>query len=107
MAEDEALTEAELSEMERRTEAAAPGPWVAFLETRGGVGDCSVIQVGRGNDIDDEIYVRRFIGTKELVSPNPQLDSDIEFIAAARQDMPRLIAEVKRLRTLVDAPAAG
>jgi hypothetical protein len=36
------------------------------------------------------MYVSR--GTK------PAADADLDFIAAARQDVPRLIAEVKRLR---------
>jgi hypothetical protein len=30
---------------------------------------------------------------------SPASDADLDFIAAARQDIPRLIAEVKRLRT--------
>lgn len=65
-----------------------------------------MIQVASSDDIDDEIYVSRFIGAKELISPNRQLDSDIDFIAAARQDVPRLIAEVRRLRALLGADAA-
>ena len=32
----------------------------------------------------------------------PANDADLDFIAAARQDIPRLIAEIKRLRRELD-----
>ena len=105
MPDDTTLTDAELNEMERRAAAAAPAPWIAFMESRFGTGGASMIQVGQPSDVDDEIYVRRCIGSKQLASPNEQLDADIDFIAAARQDVPRLIAEVRRLRAVMaEAP---
>ncbi|WP_439681088.1 hypothetical protein [Embleya sp. MST-111070] len=92
------LSDDELAAIERRAAAAAPGPWLAWLETRGGIGGESFIQLRPDADEDDEIYVRRYIAGREVNSPSTELDADIDFIAAARQDVPLLIAEVKRLR---------
>ncbi|MER6395379.1 hypothetical protein ABT263_04840 [Kitasatospora sp. NPDC001603] len=98
MTADGPLTEEDLSAMERRAAAAAPGPWTAWLEGRHGVGGDSFIQVRPEAEPDDEIYVSRFVEGARLPGQDPRLDADIDFIAAARQDVPRLIAEVRRLR---------
>ncbi|MER5638095.1 hypothetical protein ABT095_14200 [Kitasatospora sp. NPDC002227] len=37
-----------------------------------------------------------------MLGPDQQLDADLDFIAAARQDMPRLIAGVRRPSMLVE-----
>lgn len=96
----EPVTEDELAAMERRIAAAAPAPWHEWLETRDCTGGESYIVVTPDSDEDNEIYFSRFVGGRELKSPNAELDADIDFIAHARQDMPRLIAEIRRLREL-------
>lgn len=100
MAAEEPLTEEELAAMEKRLAAAAPAPWWGWLETRDCTGGESFIQITPDADEDNEIYFSRFIGGRELKSPNEQLDADVDFIAHAREDMPRLIAEIRRLRGL-------
>ena len=54
----------------------------------------SVIRVGTFHDDEPDIYVFR--------DREPANDADLDFIAAARQDIPRLIAEIKRLRHELD-----
>ena len=101
MAADDSLTDADLDAMEERIAAASRGRWVAVLETRATTGGASCIQIDSGTaEQDDEIYLSRFINSKQVqASPNPQLDADLDFIACAHEDMPRLVAEVRRLRT--------
>lgn len=103
----EPVTEQELAAMEKRIAAAAPAPWWGWLETRDGTGGESYIQITPDSEEDEEIYIRRFVGARELKSPDVQLDADIDFIAHAREDMPRLIAEIRRLRALHDDKGGG
>lgn len=105
----EVLTDAELAEMDQRVAAASPGPWVPVLETRTAAGGASFIQVSpeaiqvspEASELDDELYLDRFVGTQRVAGPSAQLDADIDFVASARQDMPRLIAEVRWLRSML------
>ncbi|WP_369262155.1 hypothetical protein [Streptomyces sp. R35] len=102
MSTDEALSETDLDAMAERAAAASPGPWVPWLETRGATGGESFIQVDPDHgEEDDEIYVNRIVGARQILGPDQQLDADLDFIAWARQDVPRLIAEVRRLRALL------
>jgi hypothetical protein len=81
----ERLTESELKNMKARCDAARPGPWRSYVEGRDHAGGSSFIMVGpeeaRGDDI-------------ELLGATVE---DQDFIAHARQDLPRLIAEIERL----------
>ncbi|MFE6054845.1 hypothetical protein ACFQ6N_29170 [Kitasatospora sp. NPDC056446] len=96
---NESLTEADLDAMERRISGATPGPWVPLLETRSATGGGSFIQVAPdAAEQDDEIYLRRFTGGREVLGPDRQADADLDFVASAREDMPRLVAEVRRLK---------
>ncbi|RKE22234.1 hypothetical protein [Streptomyces sp. TLI_171] len=100
--EHEPLTEAELTAIAARASAATPGDWEPRLETRSATGGASCIFVDRTtSDIDNEMYLSHYIGNKQVVSPDPQLDNDLDFIAHARADVPRLVAEVTRLRALL------
>ncbi|MGW4649905.1 hypothetical protein [Kitasatospora sp. NPDC004289] len=95
----ESLTSHEIDEIEKRAALATPGPWVPVLETRGATGGGSCIQVAPETaEVDDELYISRFVAGADIRSPNIQLDADLDFIAYARSDIPRLIAEVRRLR---------
>ena len=74
------MSEEELAEIERRCEVSTPGPWQSWIEGRDHAAGDSVITTGRG-----DIYL------------SGATSQDQDFIAAARQDVPRLIAEIRRL----------
>jgi hypothetical protein len=79
------LTDAELSAIQARCDAATSGPWESFVEGRDHSSGSNFIRTGgptRGPDIE--------------LSGATAADQD--FIAHARQDVPRLVAEVRRLR---------
>ncbi|HEU4557104.1 MAG TPA: hypothetical protein VFS20_04615 [Longimicrobium sp.] len=83
------LTAAELKEIEERCRRASAGPWISMIEGRDHTSGSSFIMTGlphaRGEDI-------------ELSGAT---DDDQDFIAHARQDVPRLVGEVIRLRALL------
>lgn len=80
------LSTEQLEEVARRCDRASPAPWKLFLESDGGVGGGSVIWV---SDQDDESDLYLWAGSK------PAAEVDFEFVAAIRQDLPRLIAEAR------------
>jgi hypothetical protein len=80
------LSEQQLKEMEGRCERASPGPWRAFVEGDGGLGGCSVILVS-GSDDEPDLYLWL---EDELAPP-----SHFDFVAAARQDIPRFLAALR------------
>jgi hypothetical protein len=95
------LPDADLEEIEQRTLKAldaAPPPWVPELETRGPIGGCSFIRFGEDPVADQEIYLDVHTGDRQLTSPDVRLDSIIEFVARAPEDILRLITEIRRLR---------
>lgn len=75
------ISDNELSAIGERAEKAAKGPWKAFVEGRDFECGSSFIQT-QGEDIE-------LIGASE---------ADYDFIAHAREDIPRLLAEIKELR---------
>ena len=75
------ISDKELAEIRKRAEAATPGPWKAFIEDRGFQSGSSFIQT-QGEDIE-------LIGATE---------EDYDFIANARQDIPKLLDEIERLK---------
>ena len=75
------MTEQELSEIEARARAATPGPWQSFIEGRDHESGSNFIKT-KGKDIE-------LLGATE---------PDQDFIAHARQDVPRLVDEIRRLR---------
>jgi hypothetical protein len=87
----EPLSEEELAELEARTAAATPGPWAAHIEAEVPIGGESMIGLdGLPGDFPPDMYVRH---DNETAPP-----ADIKFIAPARNYVPRLLAEVRRLR---------
>lgn len=98
------LTEERIREIRERVEKATPGPW--FTMNYCGIGDPEVDAMVRrhaGGGIDVKTVL---IHEKDLVTGAdftkfyraPQCAADAAFIAAARQDVPDLLAEVTRLR---------
>lgn len=95
------LSEAELDRIEHRAmkaAEAAPRPWRSFLETRQGIGGSSFIRVGNDTGIDYEMHFDVHIGHEQLSSPDVRLDAVIDFVAHAVEDVPQLLAEIRRLR---------
>lgn len=96
------LTEAKLAEIEARLGRATPGPWAC--KDRLGGGGCFVFSeetfhVVAVEEDDEEPAVAVPLGR-----------GDAAFIAAAREDVPLLLAEVRRLRALraaAESPAAA
>jgi hypothetical protein len=93
------MSKLDLDAIEARCEAASPGPWTAKLgRTTDWIADgrCGGISDANGEEIittDSGVY-----GPEE---------ADAAFIAAARTDVPALLAEVRRLRAVVDAFATA
>jgi hypothetical protein len=87
---DAPLTDAELNELEAVLRAASPAPWEAFIEERGALAGCSFIRIGGMDDSQPDMYVYH----EDRIAPGV----DIDFIATARNYLPRLLAEVRRGR---------
>ena len=78
------LSDAEIEEMMARCQNATPEPWTSFVEGREMFGADTFIRTG-----GEDIYL-----TGATVA-------DQDFIAHARQDVPRLIEELNRLKMLL------
>ncbi len=94
------LTDSELEAIEARAAAALPGPWRAFIEGRNHDSGSDFIQTGGVDDSAPDIYVTlSYHGSEPEDVPQP---ADWDFIAHAREDVPRLVAEVRRLRQTIE-----
>jgi hypothetical protein len=82
----EPLSDRDLEDIDRRCQAASPGPWRPFLESEGGLGGSSVIWV---SDRDDEPDLYVWLGATHAP------DADFAFVATARQDISRLLEAVR------------
>lgn len=85
----EPMTEDELARIDACVSKATQGPWFDSWLLRGGRGD-NTIDAGRVNGI----AVARVVA-----------EEDRAFIASAREDVPRLLAEVRRLRAKIESNA--
>jgi hypothetical protein len=84
------LSDQILEEIEARCSACVPGPWTSYVEGRDHTSGSSFIKTGtvdgrRGEDIE-------LFGVTE---------KEQDFIAHARQDIPLLVAEVRRLKGIL------
>jgi hypothetical protein len=88
---DDQLAEADddLDEISARCDEATPPPWRSFVEGRDHTSGSSFIMRGDGAARHEDI---------ELTGATV---ADQDFIAHARQDVPRLVAEVTRLRRIL------
>ncbi|NOT54786.1 MAG: hypothetical protein HOP18_09300 [Deltaproteobacteria bacterium] len=82
------MTDEDIDAIHARCAAATPGPWRSYVEGRDHTSGDSFIMTGEGDSRGEDI---------ELSGATP---ADQDFIAHARQDIPRLLAEVRRLRDL-------
>jgi hypothetical protein len=78
----------ELERMERLAEAATIGPWLSCVAGRDTDVEASYIELGVCNELGSCRSIELIGGTI----------ADQDFIASARQDLPLLILEVRRLR---------
>ncbi|SBT39021.1 hypothetical protein [Micromonospora auratinigra] len=114
---DDALTEDELAAIEERAAAATPGPWhVRLLDDDHAA---NLVAVGTTPDTGRDSRWPKF-AAGELVAAtlvqfphryvdcaDERWDENALFIAHAREDIPRLVAEIRRLRSGIgptDAP---
>ena len=77
------MTEKELQEIEERCKKATKGPWKSMIEGRDHTSGDSFIMTG-----GEDIYIS-----------NPLLDNNQDFIASVKQDIPKLISEIRRLKS--------
>jgi hypothetical protein len=84
---DKPLTDDELRQLEALSLAASPAPWRAFYGPA--IGGDDFIQLS-DDDEQPDMYVQH--------DDRPAPASDLDFIAAARNYVPRLLAEVRRCR---------
>ncbi len=84
------LDDDELARMQRLGDAATMGPWKSFIEGRDHEAGSNFAQTD-GHDIE----------------MSGAATADYDFIAIATQDVPRLIAEVRRLRARETAPKSS
>ncbi len=77
------LSDLELDAIRRRCEATTPGPWKSFIEGRDHTSGSSFIMTG-----SEDFYL-----TGATIA-------DQDFIASARQDIPKLIEEIRLLRKM-------
>jgi hypothetical protein len=84
------VTDAEIEELRRLCDQATPAPWRSMVQGRDHSAGDSFIMIGRDDDRDEDMYVSRDSG--------PASNSDLDFIAAARNYLPRLIDEIVELR---------
>lgn len=87
------MTENELKEIEDRCKLASPGPWKSLIE---------------GRDIESaDSFIMTGIAEEDIWSEKRGADiyltgatiADQDFIAHARQDIPKLISEIKLLKS--------
>ena len=83
------LTEEELNTIEERANAASPGPWSAYADQNEPAWQVIGSRYG-------PIDVARIPPWITHVEPNAK------FISAARTDVPRLVAEIRRQRAVLD-----
>jgi hypothetical protein len=87
--DDREMSEVEVGEIRARCVAATPGPWTAFIEGRDHESGSDCIRTGDGAQADNDI---------ELIGASA---ADYDFIAHAREDVPRLLTEIARLKALL------
>lgn len=86
------MTGQQLSEIEARANAATPGPWEHC-----GCGE--IVAVRRNEDVGEFTEDLTYGYSGEYGDMHGfHEEADAEFVAFAREDLPRLVAEVRRLR---------
>jgi hypothetical protein len=88
------LTSEELDRIECRVDAATQGPWFSYVVGRDSeAAHCNFIELGSCNEV----------GTFKSIELIGATVADQDFIANARQDLPRLLREVRSLRACLES----
>lgn len=90
-----ALSDEELKMITQRCDAATRGPWKAYIEGRDHTSGDTFILQGVGPQARD-LYLS--VSKREGAGLEAASDADHDFIANARQDIPRLLEEIERLQ---------
>jgi hypothetical protein len=85
----EPLTDDEIENIRKRCDGAHPGPWGSYWEGRDHWGGGSFLMLGEGDQRGKDIEVAGIAM------------ADQDFIAHARQDIPKLLNEIERLKRLL------
>ena len=93
---DSPLTPDDLAAMEARCAAATPGPWA--VDGTAALGAYGVVCATAAEHVASVFYLAQRLS----LSNRPKRDANAAFIAASRSDLPRLLAEVRRLRAEVE-----
>jgi hypothetical protein len=107
----EGLSDERLAEIEQRCAAATPGPWAVDLDrpfTLGG--DTVSVDAMTGDGLCVEREVCSCVLDTDGWPDGPEWLEDAanaRFLAHAREDVPALLAEVRRLRALLRAGGEG
>ena len=110
------LTDEELADLERLAEVATPGPWyVRFLDDNDAMNFVAISTTpdnGRGErwpDFDHrEIVAATLVQQPHYVAvADERWDENAWFIACARDAVPRMAAEIRRLRLRLEAGGEG
>jgi hypothetical protein len=84
------MTEEELQEIEIRLNNSQNGPWKAYNEGRDHESGSNFIMTGSGENRGEDIEMIGATG------------ADLDFIANAKQDIPKLINEIRKLKSSVE-----
>lgn len=87
------LSEADLDQIERLIDAATPGPWFSYRVGRDAEAATNYVETGTCNEL----------GTFRCIEVAGASEADQDFIASARQELPRLLFEVRVLRARLQA----
>jgi hypothetical protein len=90
------MSNEEVDEIKSRYEATTIAPWVSFIEGRDCESGSSFIMTGiaKGENIWGETR-------GEDIYLTGATNADMDFIAHARQDIPKLLEEIRRLKVLI------
>jgi hypothetical protein len=90
------MSNEELDVIKSRYEATTIAPWVSFIEGRDCESGSSFIMTGiaKGENIWGETR-------GEDIYLSGATNADMDFIAHARQDIPKLLEEIRRLKVLI------
>ncbi|WP_329183482.1 hypothetical protein [Actinacidiphila glaucinigra] len=88
-----------------------PARWRPLPQTRAGSDGAGFLRGGAGfprggavgGEGDGEWRLTRVTAGCEVAGPDERIDVEPDFVAAARRDVPRLVAEVRRLRAALAA----